>query len=226
MSKSTTPWKKSRTLGDVYGGRRSRKFADKIFRRAHSIERPSPSDELPIIMEDNPSRDFFFPLDGGEVVEAIKALPRRDHAGITHVWLRRLRKRDYLEGSQPYATFCCGSGVRLITLYPFPSDLTYSFGRKRPPNATFNDAHRFGAKISQVGKVWQAVWDHASLRRFYTHILYHEVGHHVDWYHRLWSHANSRELEEAAEQYAFAKTATARHVINRLDRIRTFASEE
>ncbi|WP_323800401.1 hypothetical protein [Parasphingorhabdus sp.] len=221
MPKSQTPWKKSRTLGDIYGGRTRRKFADNIFRRAHSITKPSANDVLPILIEDNPSRDFFFPLDGEEVVEALKALPKRDHAGITHVWLRRLKKQDYLDGSPPYATFTCGSGVRLITLYPFPNDLTYTFGRKRPPNTTFNDARRFGAQISQVGKDWQAKWGHHSLRRFYTHILYHEVGHHIDWYRRLWSQANSKELEEAAEQYAFAKTATARHVINRLDNIRS-----
>jgi len=90
-----------------------------------------------------------------------------------------------------------------------------------PPNTTFNDVRRFGAEISQVGKDWQAKWNLSSLRQFYTHILYHEVGHHVDWYSRLWSKANSKELEEAAEQYAFAKTATARHVINRLDNIRS-----
>lgn len=223
MPNSPTPWKKSRTLGDIYGGRTRRKFADSIFARAHSIQRPSPHDELPVLIEDNPSRDFFFPLNGEEVVEALKALPKRDYAGITHIWLRRLKKQDYLDGSQPYATFICGSGVRLITLYPFPVDLTYSFGRKRPPNTTVNEAKRFGAKVNQVGKEWQANWNHSTLRRFYAHILYHEVGHHVDWYSRNWSQANSKELEEAAEQYAFAKTATGQHVINRLNNIRGLA---
>ena len=175
-----TPWKKSRTFGDVYGGRVRRKFADNIFRRAHSIRPPSPHEELPILIEDNPSRDFLFPLDGEEVIEALQALPKRDYAGITHVWLRRLKKQDYLDGSQPYATFSCGSGIRLITLFPFPRDLAFSFGRKRPPNATFKDAHRFGGRITQIGKFWQAQWSYDSLRRFYAHILYHEVGHHVD----------------------------------------------
>ena len=221
MSRNPTPWKKSRTLGNIYGGRESRKFADNIFARAHSLEKPSPGVELPVLFEDNPSRDFFFPLDGEEVVESLKALPKRDYAGITHIWLRRLKKQDYLDGSQPYATFTCGSGVRLITLYPFPNDLTYSFGSKRPSNATFNEASRFGAEIRQVGKEWRASWTIEGLRRFYAHILYHEVGHHVDWYRRLWSRANSKELEEAAEQYAFARTATARHVINRLDNNRS-----
>ncbi len=99
--------------------------------------------------------------------------------------------------------------------------MTYSFGRRRPSNSTFNDAKRFGAQIRQAGKEWVAKWDADSLRRFYVHILYHEVGHHIDWYTRHWSPANSKHLEEAAEQYAFAKTATARHVINRLANLRS-----
>ncbi len=225
MPMNRTPWKKSRTLGDIYGGRTSRKFADNIFRRAHSILRPSGQDELPILIEDNPSRDFFFPLDGKEVIATLKALPRRDFAGITHVWLRRLKKQDHLDGFQPYATFSCGSGVRLITLYPFPNDLICRFGQKRPPKSAFNDASRFGAVIEQVGIEWRATWSLDSLRRFYAHIIYHEVGHHVDWYRRHWSQANAKELEEAAEQYAFAKTTTALHVINRLDNIRAFENE-
>jgi hypothetical protein len=226
MLGSPTPWKKSRTLGDIYGGREHRKFADKIFERAHSLEPPGPHTNLPILLEDNPSRDFIFPLSGDEVVDTLKALPKRDYAGITHVWLRRLKKQDYLGGSQPYATFSCGSGVRLITLYPFPHDLKYSFGHKRPPNATFNEILRFGGTIDQVGKEWRATWSIDQLRRFYAHILFHEVGHHVDWYRRQWSRANRKELEEAAEQYAFAKTSTARHVINRLDNIRSSANAE
>lgn len=217
MSRNPTPWKKSRTLGDIYGGRERRRFADNIFARAHSIERPTSDVELPILLEDNPSRDFFFPLNGEEVIEALKALPQDDYAGITHVWMRRLKKQDYLDGSQPFATFSCGSGVRLITLYPFPRDLSYSFGSKRPPNSAFNDVSRFGAEIIQVGNDWRANWSIDALRGFYAHVLYHEVGHHVDWYRRFWSKANRKELEEAADQYAFARTATARHVINRLD---------
>lgn len=218
MQHRKTPWKKSRTFGDLYGGRERRRFADNIFARAHSLQRPSPDDDLPILIEENPSRDFFFPLSGPEVVNALTSLPRRDHEGITHIWMRRLRKSDYLANSAPYATFSCGSGVRLITMYPFPSDLTFSFGTNRPSNAGLNDARRFGAQVKKAGKEWVAFWTQPALRRFYLHILYHEVGHHVDWYHRHWSAANGRQLEEAAEQYAYAKTATAHHVFNRLQK--------
>ena len=75
MVSTPTPWKKSRTFGDVYGGRTYLKLADKVFNRAHSIERPGANDVLPIVLQDNPSRDFFFPLTADEVLAAIKGLP-------------------------------------------------------------------------------------------------------------------------------------------------------
>jgi hypothetical protein len=49
-------------------------------------------------------------------------------------------------------------------------------------------------------------------------LLYHEVGHHIDKYHRLWSKANNRQVEEFADQYAIQKTATATHIFNKLQK--------
>ena len=211
-----TPWKKSRKYGDVYGGRRRTKFADNIFKRSHSIKRPNSTDILPIVMEDNPSRDFFFPLSGQETLEALQSLPKRDYEGITHIWLRRAKKQDYIEGKLPFARFMCGSGVRAIVIFAWPNDLKISYGNKRPSNRIANEVTRFGASLEQKGKEWFSQWSIESVRKFYIHIVYHEVGHHVDWYLRHWSHANSKALEEYAEQYAFAKTTTATHVYNRL----------
>jgi len=211
-----TPWKKSRKYGDVYGGRKRTKFADNIFKRSHSIKRPNPTDILPIVMEDNPSRDFFFPLSGKETLEALQSLPKRDYEGITHIWLRRPRKQDYIEGKLPFAWFTCGSGVRAIVLFAWPNDLKIYYGNKQPSNQVVNELTRFGAKLERTGKDWYSQWSSESVRKFYIHVLYHEVGHHVDWYFRHWSQANTKALEEYAEQYAFAKTATATHTYNRL----------
>lgn len=211
-----TPWKKSRKYGDVYGGRKRPKFADNIFKRSHSIKRPSSTDTLPIIIEDNPSRDFFFPLSGEEVLETLKSLPKHDYEGITHIWLRRPKKQDYIDGKLPYAWFSCGSGVRAIVMFAWPNDLKISYGTKKPSNRIINEVSRFGATIEQKGKEWFSQWCVKSVRKFYIHILYHEVGHHVDWYFRRWSRANSKEIEEYAEQYAFAKTTTATYTYNSL----------
>ncbi len=58
----------------------------------------------------------------------------------------------------------------------------------------------------------------SELRRYWIHILYHEVGHHVDWYGRHWSKANLREVEEFADQYAMSFTKTGAYVLNRLNK--------
>jgi hypothetical protein len=57
----TIPWRKSRTFGDIYGGRRWPKFADNIRLRLHSLPALSPGQAMPILIENNPSRDFCFP---------------------------------------------------------------------------------------------------------------------------------------------------------------------
>ncbi len=219
MSRVPTPWKKSRTLGDIYGGRERLRFADNIFARAHSLERPSPDAELPILLEDNPSRDFFFPMSGQEVVEALQSLPKRDYNGITHIWLRRLKKSDFINHAQPLAWFSCGSGVRLITLYPWPTSMELSYGPRRPSNRVFNEVTRYGGDIRKRGRDWISKWTLPALRRFYLQgILFHEVGHHIDQYYRHFTDANVKETEEFADQYALAKTATATHVFNRLEK--------
>lgn len=214
-----TPWKKSRTLGDIYGGREKLKCSDNIFARCHSLKRPSKYETLPIIMHDNPSRDFFFPLSPDETLKALKALPKRDYEGISHIWLRRVKKSDFIEGLSPLAWFCCGSGVRAIVLFPWPNDMILNYGPTRPSNRTINEFERFGAKLQQTGKNWVSKWTLDGIRNFYIQgILYHEVGHHLDTY------MNSRgynEAEEFADQYALAKTATATHIFNRLNNERS-----
>ena len=220
MIKKYTAWKKSRKFGDVYGGRERLKFEDNIFARAHSLERPPPGQILPILLEENPSRDFFFPISAEEAQEALKELPKRDYEGITHIWLRRLNKADYYKGEYPLGTFVCGSGARIITLYPWPNDMIMRYGKKKPSNTTINEAEKFGATVKRTSKGWQSKWTMKGVRKFYINaILYHEVGHHIDWYYRNWSAANRRQVEDYADQYAIQKTATATYVFNRLEKL-------
>ena len=66
---------------------------------------------------------------------------------------------------------------------------------------------------------WVSKWGHVGLRRFYVEaLIYHEVGHHVDWYARRWSKANARAIESAADEYAMQRTATAVHVLNKIEK--------
>jgi hypothetical protein len=217
MSGYPTPWKKSRKYGDVYGGRTYPKIGDKVFNRAHSLERPSPQDMLPLIIEENPSRDFFFPLSAEEIVEALKALPKQDYEEITHIWLRRVSKADFIDGSHPLATFICGSGVRVITLYPWPTNMLLPYGSKRPSNRIINEVEGFGAKVKQVGTEWFSEWGLDGLRKYYIQaVLYKKVGFHIDWYYRHWSGPNGRAACDFSDQYAVANTAAATLVFNRL----------
>lgn len=78
-TKKETAWKKSRKFGDVKGGRRRIKIEDNIFNRAHNLKAPGSNQATPILMEDNPSREFFFPLNCQEALEALQALPSEDY---------------------------------------------------------------------------------------------------------------------------------------------------
>ncbi len=193
-------------------------MADNIFKRAHSLNRPSEFDELPILIEDNPSRDFFFPISVEEAKRALEALPEDDYSGITHIWLRRLKKSEYMTGEMPLAEFICGSGVRLVILYPIPKDLNMILGRKKPSQKFINELSKENAQITFHGGLWVAKWEKESLKAWYINkVLYHEIGHHIDWYSRCWSKANRKKVEEFADQYAVQKTVTATHIINLLE---------
>jgi hypothetical protein len=91
-NKKQTAWKKNRKFGDIYGGRSKPKITDSIFRRLHSISPPTLQDRLPIYIVDNPSRDFFFPLQPNEIEIELERLPVEDRSQITHIWLRRCKK--------------------------------------------------------------------------------------------------------------------------------------
>jgi hypothetical protein len=216
LSRKQTAWKKSRKLGDVYGGRRWPKLTDRIFNRAHSLQRPAPGEATPNLIEDNPSRDYFFPLDGRECLQALSALPEAHVRGLTHLWLRRPRSSESAT-SPRLAEFICGSGVRLIVLYPWRRDLRLCVGGTRPLARTVRVYKRFEAELVHEGGLWYFAFDERNLRRFYVeHLLYHEVGHHVDWYERHWSKANRAQVEEFADQYAIQCTPAATEVIDHL----------
>ena len=218
MNRKYTAWKKNRKLGDIYGGRTRLRLDDNIFKREHNLKKPEKNELLPILIEENPSKNFFFPLSADEALEALKALPKRDYEGITHIWLKRIKLSDYRNKSLPLAQFIYGRGVRVIVLYPWTKDLIQNFGQKKPSQRAINEYMKYGAIFCKVGKNWVCKWQLKQLRKFYINVLiYHEVGHHIDWYYRHWSKANLKQVEEYADQYAIEKTATATHIFNQLE---------
>lgn len=219
MNRKLTAWKKSKKFGDIYGGRTRLRLNDNIFRRCHSLKRPEANEKLPILIEDNPSKDFFFPLSVHEVEEALKALPKRDYVQITHIWLRRLKKTDYESEQRPMAEFICGSGVRVIILYPVSINKVVELGAKKPSARKLNELKKWCSDVSFLCGRWRANWELAELRKYFiNNLLYHEVGHHINWYCRNWSKASSKQAEDYADQYAIQKTATATYVFNKLEK--------
>jgi hypothetical protein len=199
-SRKETAWRKNRKFGDIHGGRTRRRLADNIFARLHSLKRPAPGVELPIFIQDNPSRDFFFPVSVEEIHEALQRVPS---AGLTHVWLRRVRKTDWEAKNKPFAAFIAGSGVRLVVLYPWPRNMLLRFGEKKPSRRRLREYARWGPELAHDEEGWFLRWDEDQLRRFYIeYLLLHELGHHADYYRTRWSKANVRAGEEFADQFA------------------------
>ena len=75
QSRKQTAWKKSRTFGDIKGGRRWPKLKDNIVKRRHSLLKPSEFDELPVYMVENPSKDFYFPITIDDIKNVLAQLP-------------------------------------------------------------------------------------------------------------------------------------------------------
>jgi hypothetical protein len=177
-------------------------MTDNIFARTHSLMRPTQDQLLPIQIQDNPSREFIFPVSAEQLAECLQSLPVKHREGITHIWLRRHPSR-VRQANAPLAEFVCGSGIRAIVMYPWRADGKFYVGRDKPQPQSIASFLRFGASLLQEYGKWYVHFAEASLRRFYVeHLFCHEVGHHVDWYNRHWSKANQRKTEEAADQYA------------------------
>lgn len=193
-------------------------MTDNIFRRLHSLRRPGPQDDLPILIEENPSRDYFFPISASEAACALSGLDDIEPEEITHIWLRRDNRKTSVGEDSPLAEFICGSAVRVIILYPCRKDLTLCLGSKKPDAKTKRAYVRFGAEISDSAGNWYARFTEPELRRFYIeHLLFHEFAHHIDWYRRHWSKANRKQVEDFANQYAVRWSSVATEILSRLD---------
>lgn len=224
MDRRYTAWKKNRKFGDVYGGRRWTKREDNIFKRCHSLKPPLPTDSLPILIEDNPSRDFFFPISAEEADEALKELPKHDYDGITHIWCRRAKKSEFENGELPWAEYIWGSGVKVVVLYPWPKTMNLTW-KNKSSKKTLREFNRFGINIYKNSRGWLSKPTASQLRKLYIELLlYHEVGHHLELSNWGWSKANSKQSEEYANQYAIQKSATATLVFDRL--VKRYAAKE
>lgn len=206
ISRKETAWKKSRKFGDVKGGRTFPKIADKIFNRQHSLQKPNENDELPIFIKDNPSKDFYFPIDETEVLEKINQLPSEYRKKITHIWLKKVDKKEYENGDSFQGAFICGSGVNLIVLSAFPKDLKMIFGAQKPSNKDLKIYSKWSEDLhfDEKRKLWFLQWKSEKIREYYSEfLLLHEFGHFIESFSEsFWSRAKSIKRENFADNFA------------------------
>ena len=158
-----TAWKKNREFGDEMGGRLRLKLDDNIFARLHSFHRPTEFDEIPILIADNTSRDYYFPVSPEEIKEELSNIPHSDI--VTHVWLRKYNKKE-----DNIVVSIWGSGVYLITLYPLLKNHSLFLGKKKPLD---KDIKWYGpyAQVIEREDGWYAVFTETSAKEFYLHRL-------------------------------------------------------
>ena len=204
MNRKETAWKKSRKFGDIKGGRRRPKMADNIFSRRHSLLPPAEGEDRPVYFQDNPSKDFFYPVTIEEIKAVIARLPPKHTEYLTHIWLRKNDKKDYEKGKTYQGCFVCGSGVHLIVLYAFPVDLKMRFGKRKPLKKELKFYGNFSAELGQDEKGWYLQWSASEIKNYYLNsLLLHEIGHHVDFiYYHYWSNASRKRDEAFADDYA------------------------
>ncbi len=203
-SRKETAWKKSRKFGDVKGGRRWPKLTDNIFNRQHDFLPPTEDQETPIFMVDNPSRDFFFPVTIEEIKTTLRQLPQEHTEGLTHIWLRKFRKTDFVKGNTLQGCFICGSKVNLIILYPFPMDLKMNFGHKKPSQKKLKEYAPYTTDLQHDKSGWHLKWTEDKVKKYYLeNLLLHEIGHHLEsYYQRFWSVTHKTKAENFANNYA------------------------
>ena len=204
QNRKETAWKKNRKFGAIHGGRMRLKCADGIFKRYHSLLPPSPDQETPIFIMENPSRDFYFPVTMDEIKETLKQLPEEHTKYLTHIWLSKTKKSAYLKGERVQGQFVYGSKVYLIKLFAVPADNKMHFGKLKPTNKQLHFYKNYCIDLQHDKNGWYLQWTVESYKKYFLEkLLLHEIGHCVDYiYEHHWSKANNKQVNDFADNYA------------------------
>jgi hypothetical protein len=193
-------------------------MTDNIFKRLHSLSKPSPQNELPLLIEENPSRDFYFPISANEALEVLRGVSGLQLGGITHIWMRRDKRSSTLSPELPLAEFICGSGVRVIVLYPWRRDLTLPLGASKPTQKVLRPFTSLNAEVFELDRHWFARFTEPAIRQYcIQYLLLNVFAYHIDWYNRNWSKANRKQAEDFATQYAVRWGLDAIEIFNNMD---------
>ena len=181
------------------------KLADNIFNRQHNLTAPKENDETPIFIKKNPSRDFYFPVSIEEIKIFLNKLPKEHTENLTHVWLRKMTKKEYEKEGNVQGCFICGGGVNLIVLYPFPIDMKMKFGKKKPVNKIIKWYSQYNPELVEENGNWYLFWTEDKIKQYYLEgLLLHEIGHKMDsYYQKYWSKKYKKKAEKFADNFAY-----------------------
>lgn len=216
QQRKATAWKKNKKFGNIYGGRMRQKCDDGIIKREHSLLPPAVGQTTPIYIVENPSRDFYFPVTVAEIKVMLDKLPKEHTKYLTHIWLDKVNKKEYLNGKTYQGEFICGSKVYLIKLYAFPTDNKMIFGHSKPTTKQLNFYKPYCSDLQHNKNGWYLQWTTEQIKKYYLHkLLTHEIGHCVDYFYgRHWSKANEKQKEDFADNYAVTWSNNLKEVID------------
>ena len=141
---------------------------DDIFARSHPFSAPEPTDDIPLLIVDNPSKGYYFPIDVDDIQDVLDSYPKEEVDFITHIWLRKhLQKRP---NGLLLAEFMTGSGVYLMTLYPLEKSNRHYFGEWEPIRKVLREYERF-ANLGEDEQGRYAQFTPESARQYYLEVL-------------------------------------------------------
>ncbi|MEO1514093.1 MAG: hypothetical protein AAFV95_03745 [Bacteroidota bacterium] len=202
-SKKETAWKKSRTFGDVKGGRKALKWYNSILHRMHNLEAPAKGTETPVYIQDNPSRDFYHPVSPEEIKAFLSTFHEFQAQEISYIWLRKQSHKEYEKEDSLQGCYIWGENVRLIVLYSFPKDNKMSFGKRKPTAKILRWYQEYCTDLREEKDNWYLQWNEKDIKEYYLNgLLLHEIGHHVDKVYK-YGQASQAKAEKWADAYSF-----------------------
>ncbi len=219
-NRKETAWKKNRRFGEIHGGRERLRLTDNIFKRYHDLLPPAEGEERPVFFVENPSRDFYHPATVEEIKKTLAKLPNDHTRFLTHIWLDKVKKKDYLSGKAVQGEFICGSKVYLIKLYAVSRENKILFGKNKPTSKQLSFYKGYSSDLQQGKEGWYLQFTKEAMKQYILErLLLHEVGHCVDYmYQRYWSKANrDKQVEDAANSYAMVWGNAIREELNNMD---------
>ena len=191
--------RRNKNIGKTQGGRvkdgsasekPSRIFSRHIWSRLSEEE----IEECYMVIEDNPSRDYFHPVSEDEIRKTLDRMPNKLTKHLRAVVMPRMSVSDKRRGVEARCRYSC------ITLNPFPKSLRV-FWSKNPPKkraVQHYEPWNAGWEEGEGEGGWFQVWDLNDLKTYYLfHLLLHELGH----INQPWFNSQGRR-EEFAEDFA------------------------